>query len=185
MTDTHHTAGEDIVIHKVRPQETGRLLQLTAAGIDERGWLADAHSAYHDNRSPALSWSRVLEAQSFALVMEDPDAPRERPFVHWMIWDIPGDATGLPAGLPNEAMIGAGEMRGAVQGRNDGGEHGYMGPRPPAGHGVHHYHFQLFALDKMLGMDPSTPLSELLNALKGNTLASAEMVVLYEAPERQ
>ncbi len=185
MTEAHHTAGEDIVIHKVRPQETGRLFALTSPGIDERGFVADIHSAYHDNLSPQLSWSRVLEAQSYALVIEDPDAPREKPFVHWMIWDIPGTATGLPRGVPREAKITTGELKDVIQGRNDGGEHGYMGPRPPAGHGVHHYHFQLFALDKMLGMDPSTPLVELLNALKGNTLASADMVALYEAPERQ
>src|SRR4051812_27110986 len=128
MTDAHHSAGEDIVIHKVRPQETGRLLVLTSPGIDHSARIADIHSAYHDNLSPALSWTEVLETDAFALVMEDPDAPREKPFVHWMIWDIPGKATGLPRGVPTDGRIGSGELKGAIQGRNDGGSQGYMGP---------------------------------------------------------
>jgi phosphatidylethanolamine-binding protein (PEBP) family uncharacterized protein len=61
--------------------------------------------------------------------------------------------------------------------------HGYFGPRPPAGHGVHRYHFQLFALDKRLPMEPSTPLKELLNALKRDSIAAAELVGTYEARE--
>ena len=100
-------------------------------------------------------------------------------------WDIPGAATGLPQALAGEGRIETGALKGAIQGRNDAGTQGYFGPRPPVGHGVHHYHFQLFALSKRLGLDPSTPLSELLDALKGATLASAEMVALYEAPSAQ
>jgi Raf kinase inhibitor-like YbhB/YbcL family protein len=157
MTNAHHSAGEDIVIHKVRPQETGRLLVLTSSGIDDGARIADVHSAYHDNLSPALSWTGMPEAASFALVMEDPDAPRERPFVHWTIWDVPGAASGLPQGVPGDGRIETGELKGAIQGRNDAGSQGYFGPRPPAGHGVHHYHFQLFALSKTLGLDPPRP----------------------------
>jgi Raf kinase inhibitor-like YbhB/YbcL family protein len=180
VSDDHHTAGDDIVIHKVKPQETGRLLHITSPALDEGGYITDPFSAYYDNISPRLEWSFVPEAAAFALVVEDPDAPRETPFVHWLIWDIPGQATGLPQGVGHDRKIAAGELAGATQGRNDGGEVGYMGPKPPEGHGVHHYHFQLFALSKRLEMDPNTRLPDLLNALKQTTLASAELVGLYE-----
>src|SRR5690606_40624535 len=62
--------------------------------------------------------------------------------------------------------------------------YGWFGPRPPAGHGLHHYYFQLFALDAPLDMGPQTPLAELLNALKGHTIAQGELVATYEAPTR-
>ncbi|MEI9963836.1 MAG: YbhB/YbcL family Raf kinase inhibitor-like protein [Caulobacteraceae bacterium] len=122
----------------------------------------------------------MLEAESFVLVLEDPDAPREQPFVHWLIWNIPGTAVGLPRGVPTEPRIKDGELKGAVQGRNDAGVFGYYGPKPPPGHGVHHYHFQLFALDKTLPMEPTTPLAELLNALKRDSIAKADLIGTYE-----
>jgi hypothetical protein len=67
-----------------------------------------------------------------------------------------------------------------VQGNNSAGEVGYFGPRPPDGHGVHHYHFQVFALSNRLDMGPETSFQELTNALKGSTLAEGELVGLYE-----
>ncbi|HYE44948.1 MAG TPA: YbhB/YbcL family Raf kinase inhibitor-like protein [Caulobacter sp.] len=170
-------SGESITILRVDAREDFPLAPISEAqGADGR--LADRHTALADNVSPPLRWNPVPEAKSYALVVEDPDAPRDLPFVHWMMWDIPGDTTALPEGLPNDAVV----PNGAVQGRNDMGAHGWFGPRPPAGHGTHRYYFQLFALDKMLGMDPETPLEELVNALKRDTIAKGEMVATYEAP---
>jgi Raf kinase inhibitor-like YbhB/YbcL family protein len=180
MAHEHHSSGEDIVIHKVTPRERGRL-EIVSRAIGPDGRIADIYSAYHDNISPPLEWTRMLDAESFALVVQDPDAPREAPFVHWMIWNIPGDRTGLPQNLPTEPVLG--ELGGAVQGRNSVGGFGYFGPRPPAGHGVHRYHFQLFALDKVLPMEPSTPLEELQNALKRDSIAAADLVGTYELRE--
>ncbi len=117
------------------------------------------------------------------LVVEDPDAPTDEPFIHWMVWNIPGTACSLPQDLPRDARMQ--DPEGAVQGRNSMGQHGYFGPRPPVGHGVHHYHFQLFALDKTLPMPPETPLKELLNALKRDTIAQADLIGTYEAPDLQ
>jgi Raf kinase inhibitor-like YbhB/YbcL family protein len=183
---TTHSSGERITIQKVSPNEHAQL-RVTSPAVQADGSLADIHSAYHDNLSPALSWTRWLEAETFALVVEDPDAPMAEPFLHWTIWNIPGTETGLPQGLGRSLPD---TLRGAVQGRNSRGDFGYMGPRPPPGHGVHRYHFQLFALDSRLPEDPETPLSELLNMLKAHTLAAGELVATYErreqpeAPER-
>ena len=182
MAHQHHSSGDDIAIHKVQPRDEGRL-ELVSSAIDGNGRIVDRFTAYHDNLSPPLSWTRVLDAEAYALVVEDPDAPTEHPVVHWMIWNIPGELSSLAPGLPLRSRLD--HPKGAVQGRNTKGGFGYFGPRPPPGHGPHRYHFQLFALDKPLPMEPDTPLPELLNALKGNTIAKADLVGVYEAPPSQ
>lgn len=175
-------SGEAITIMKVEPRlHTGVTVYSTAQ--EPGGALADRCSAYHDNLSPPLTWTDVPDVQAWALVVEDPDAPREAPFVHWVIWNIPGETRSLAEGLPNAERLVT--PQDAIQGRNDMGGYGWFGPRPPAGHGVHRYYFQLFALDQALEMGPQTPLVELLNALKGHTIAQGELVATYEAPTRQ
>jgi Raf kinase inhibitor-like YbhB/YbcL family protein len=185
MSETpHHPehSGDAITIAKVEPiLKTGVVVSTTAQRPD--GGLKDRHSAYHDNVSPPLRWTAVPDARAWAVIVEDPDAPQEHPFIHWMIWNIPGEARGLPEGLPNTPALVT--PRGAIQGRNGMHGHGYFGPRPPAGHGLHHYYFQVFALDDTIEMGPETQLADLLNALKARTLASGEMVATYEAPTQQ
>src|SRR5207253_11120846 len=144
-----------------------------ALGAD--GSMDLRHAAYGNNLSPPLRWTPVEGAGSYALILEDPDAPRERPFVHWMIWNIPGTAASLPEGLPNAEHLVT--PQNAVQGKNESGSWGYFGPRPPQGHGVHHYHFQLFALDGPLTLKPGeTDLRTLVDAMKGRVLADGERV---------
>jgi Raf kinase inhibitor-like YbhB/YbcL family protein len=171
-------SGAAITMLKVQPFGESSLI-LTTPATDINGRLADRHSAYHDNLSPPLVWTPVEGAGAYAIIVEDPDAPREQPFVHWLIWNIPGEATSLPEGLPNEASLGL--IGGATQGVNDNGSVGWFGPRPPVGHGVHHYHFQIFALVERLPFDEKTPLADLVNALKGDALASDDLIVTYEA----
>lgn len=178
-------SGQAISIQKVRPFGPGGEagIVLTTPSLDADGRLEDRHSAYYENRSPPLVWTPVENAAAYAIVVEDPDAPRERPFVHWLIWNIPGEATSLPEGLPASASLG--RIGGATQGVNDNGSVGWFGPRPPPGHGLHRYHFQIFALAERLSFGPNTPLETLVGALKGDTLADGVMVAMYEAPETQ
>jgi Raf kinase inhibitor-like YbhB/YbcL family protein len=169
-----HSSGEALVIQRVRPREAGRLtLTSEAIGLDER--LGDAYSAYHDNMSPPLMWTGMPEAESYVLIVEDPDAPTERPFLHWAIWNIPGKLEGLPAHVLKDDRLGE-PLGGAVQGLNGNGQPGYTGPKPPAGDGPHRYHFQLFALDMRLDLPPTAPLE----VLKGNAVASCELVGIYQ-----
>jgi Raf kinase inhibitor-like YbhB/YbcL family protein len=180
---TTHAAGEPISIMRVHPREQGRLA-LSSPAISRGGRIDDLYSAYHDNLSPPLEWTVMPDAESFALIVEDPDAPQDKPFVHWMIWNLSGKLEALPRGVPTDRRLGGpGLLEGAVQGRNGAGEYGYFGPRPPAGHGPHRYHFQLFALDTVLRLDPDTPLEELVHVLKARTIAKDELVGLYEAPD--
>ena len=78
-------SGAAISIQKVQPFGDGAIV-LTTPSLDMDGHLEDRHSAYHENRSPPLVWTPVENAAAYAIVVEDPDAPRERPFVHWLIW---------------------------------------------------------------------------------------------------
>ncbi len=173
----YHSSGEPITIQKVQPREPGRLT-LVSEAIGDDGRLGEAYSSYHDGLSPPLVWTGMPDAESFALIVEDPDAPMDRPVVHWMAWNIPGKVEGLPGGISPQAR--ADEHGGMVQGLNTHGKPGYMGPRPPPGDGPHHYHFQLFALDTRLDLPAHAPFEELIQVLKAHTIASCDMVGLYE-----
>jgi Raf kinase inhibitor-like YbhB/YbcL family protein len=168
-----------LTIEKVHPNELGTLV-VRSPGVDDDGRLLDIHSAYYDDLSPALSWTARLEADAYALIVEDPDAPTPRPFLHWVIWNIPGTAIGLPQGIGRDLPDA---LKGAVQGKNSAGVIGYMGARPPPGHGVHRYHFQLFALDDHLPADPRLPFDELVSMLKAHTMTTGELVATYERRE--
>lgn len=184
MSEQHpEHSGETITIYKVQPIEPTAVVAVTCPSQHADGKLDDRHSAYHDNISPPLSWTRVPDVAAWAVIVEDPDAPQDEPFVHWMIWNIPAEVDALPEGLPNSEFVGV--LGGAIQGHNGRHGHGWFGPRPPAGHGLHHYYFQVFALNERIEMGPDTELKELLNALKGCTLASGEMAATYEAPTAQ
>ncbi len=118
------------------------------------------------NVSPPLSWSEAPDrTRSFAIVCSDPDAPGGT-FYHWAIFDIPHDAIEL---TENHAD--------AHEAINDFGKKGYGGPCPPRGHGLHHYHFRLFALDTdslPAGRRPSCRDVERVS--KEHALAEAELV---------
>jgi len=172
-----HHSGSTLTIQRVQPYEH-RGIAVTSSALDPDGYIDDRYSAYFDDQVPGLGWSAVIEANSYVLIVEDPDAPMDQPFVHWLLWNIPGKAIEIPAGLSRTAHPP--ELEGAVQGLNSGGTVGWHGTRPPEGHGVHHYHFQLFALTEPLDLPPHTTLQELVDVLKGQAIASGEVVGLYE-----
>ena len=181
MSNPAHS-GETITIFKVEPRDQSGVVVMSPSQ-DADGRLADRHSAYHDNLSPPITWTNIEGAETYALIVEDPDAPQEKPYIHWMIWNIPPEAGGLPEGVPLAQQIDP--PHPIIQGRNDNGDYGWFGPRPPQGHGVHRYYFQVFALDQLVEVGPDTPLAELLNILKGHTIAQGEMMATYEAPTSQ
>jgi Raf kinase inhibitor-like YbhB/YbcL family protein len=153
-------------------------LPVTSQAIDAEHRLVDRNSAYHDNLSPPLTWGRVGGVQSWVLMVEDPDAPTPRPFLHWLMWNIPAKADSLPEALPPTAA-----PQGLVQGANGTGARGWSGPLPPAGTGPHHYHIELFALDVLLSLDPAASREDVIAAMKGHVLASGEAVATYAAPD--
>lgn len=125
--------------------------ELTSETITDGGPLGTAQAsgvmgAGGEDESPQLSWSSVPEGtKSFAVTVYDPDAPTASGFWHWAVFDLPVTATSLPAGAGRE---GSGHLpEGAVQLRNDGGFPGFVGAAPPPGHGRHHYHVVVHAVD--------------------------------------
>jgi Raf kinase inhibitor-like YbhB/YbcL family protein len=128
--------------------------------------------------SPALKWEGAPPAtKSFALICDDPDAPVGT-WVHWVIWGIPAKATELPENVAKTETVAA--LDGAKQGENSWPKIGYGGPCPPRGHGVHHYHFRLYALDTALALQPRATKKQLEEAMKGHILAQIELVGTYQ-----
>ncbi len=126
--------------------------------------------------SPDLTWSTPPKGTAgFVLIVDDPDAPVEEPWVHWILAGIPGSAVSLPAGF-HELTLPPDAPEGLVQGLNTWGTVGYRGPAPPHGHGVHHYHFKLYAIDKALPVLSGIDKHELLEMLSGHVLARGELV---------
>ncbi len=119
--------------------------------------------------SPALTWTNApANTQSFALIMDDPDAPSGT-WVHWVIYNIPASARGLPEAVPTDAQLGD----GSIQGTTSAGSAGYHGPCPPSG--THRYFFKLYALDTILSL-PSADKDSLLRAMEGHIVDQAELM---------
>ena len=135
-----------------------------------------------EDRSPPLAWTGVPpEAVELAMICDDPDAPTSEPWVHWVWYRLDASVTGLPEGLPPHAQLESPVH--LCQGRqswSSGRTVGYRGPMPPPGHGVHHYHFKLYALDQKLDLPPGATKSELLQAMRGHVVATGELVGTYE-----
>lgn len=137
-----------------------------------------------EDRSPGLEWSPPPPGtRQLALICDDPDAPTPQPWVHWVLYHLAPDVSALPGGLPPATQLT--EPLALRQGKNSwtsGRTTGYRGPLPPPGHGVHHYHFRLYALDTPLDLPPGTTKEELLRRMQGHVLATGELVGTYERP---
>lgn len=153
-------------------------LHVTSAAFAPNAALPAKYSAQAGNRSPPLQWSRAAGANSFALILEDPDAPAASPHVHWVAWNIPASVSSLPEGVPSAVRVTAPVPM--LQGRNSAQTTGYSGPRPPAGDSAHHYHFEVFAIDSMLKTPPpGSDRDAVIAAMRGHVLAKGDLVVTY------
>jgi Raf kinase inhibitor-like YbhB/YbcL family protein len=154
------------------------ILDITSSAFGNGQRIPVEHTKDGSDHSPALEWSKIPAAtRSLAMICDDPDAPREDPWVHWVIYNMPATLRSIPERVsPSERPA---EVPGASQGKNDFGDLGYGGPQPPHGHGTHHYHFKLFALDTTLDLPPGATKKELLDAIKGHVRATGEIVGTY------
>lgn len=126
------------------------------------------------DQSPPLAWTEIpASTKSLALIVEDPDAPGGT-FTHWVLFNLPPSPPDLPAGTPRTTVL----SNGARQGRNDFRRVGYGGPCPPRD-SIHHYHFQLYALDAVLDLTPGAAAAEVRAATRGHLLATGDLVGTY------
>jgi Raf kinase inhibitor-like YbhB/YbcL family protein len=150
-------------------------MQLTSPAFKQGSEIPSYYTNDGENVSPELSWKDApANTKSFALVVHDPDAPRTGGFTHWVLYNIPAETTHLNEKIANEEQIkGVG-----LQGQNDRGKIGYIGPAPPSG--THRYFFRLFAIDKILDLAPGATHQQVSSAIKGHILAQAELMGTYE-----
>ncbi len=156
-------------------------ITITSGGFKAGQAIPNLYTGEGNDLSPPLSWSGVpAGTKELALICDDPDAPSKEPWVHWLMYKIPAETMGLEEGIPREARPP--RPAGALQGVNsfDSDNIGYRGPMPPPGHGTHHYHFKLYALDAHLDLKPAVDKHMLLSAMEGHILAEGEIVGAYE-----
>lgn len=139
------------------------------------------YTADGKNVSPPLRWSGApASTKEFAVICDDPDVPMPQPFVHWVIYKIPGTAPGLPENVPIDAATPMPvEIAGAVQGTSGFRRPVHRGPAPPPGK-PHHYHFTVYAIDAILDLRPGLTKAELLEAIDGHIVGKGELVAIYE-----
>ncbi|MHC4985261.1 MAG: YbhB/YbcL family Raf kinase inhibitor-like protein [Planctomycetota bacterium] len=155
-------------------------MTITSTAFENGQPIPTKYTGEGDDVSPPLAWSGLPDgAQQLALICDDPDAPTDQPWVHWVIYGLPPTTTALPEGVPPTETV---EDPPATQGVNGwpGDVIGYKGPMPPPGHGVHHYHFKLYALDAALELEAGLTKAELLEAMDGHVLATGELIGTYE-----
>jgi len=142
---------------------------LSSSAFSSGGEIPTQYTCKGPDTSPALEWTGAPpHTASFALIMDDPDAPAGT-WVHWVIWNVPAGTHALPADVPKRDQL----PDGSQQGRNSFRKIGYNGPCPPGG-ATHRYFFRLYALDAKLQLSPGASRSDLDVAMNGHTLGHAE-----------
>jgi Raf kinase inhibitor-like YbhB/YbcL family protein len=158
-------------------------IKVTSAAFADGKPIPKQYTGEGRDVSPQLAWTNVPEkTKELALICDDPDAPRSEPWVHWVIYKIPAGTTGLAEGIPRELQLN--DPAGAIQGKNSwppsDDNVGYRGPMPPPGHGTHHYHFKVYALDVALSAKPGLDKNALLREMKGHVLGEGELIGTYK-----
>ncbi len=148
-------------------------MTLESTAVSEGDTVPTEYTCDGEDTSPDLSWSDIPEGtESFALIMDDPDAPSGT-FTHWLVFDIPSSTTNLQENFPEKLTINAKE------GLNDFSESGYGGPCPPEGQN-HRYIFTLYALDlETLGLAEGASRAEIEAAMLGHVIGRATLTAMY------
>ena len=159
-------------------QETPMTLSLSSPAFTANGQIPKEFTCEGQDQSPPLAWSGApAGTKSFALIVDDPDAPDPKApkttWVHWVVYDIPASATELPKAASSKSL-----PAGAREGVNDWKRVGYGGPCPPVGR--HRYFHKLYALDTTLGDLKEPTKAALERAMQGHILEKAELVGTYE-----
>ena len=150
--------------------KTSCMLRVESAAFISGGSIPEAHVGRH-GKSPPLHIDEIPPGcRELSLICEDPDAPMPWPFVHWVVVGLSPEKDILEGGVPTGAREGKNTLRGAC----------YTGPAPPPGHGIHHYHFQVFALDQPLGEIEEVTRDSVVERMRSHVLAAGELVGTYE-----
>lgn len=145
-------------------------MTVTSPAFEQGGMIPSEYTCAGGDYSPVIEWSGVPEGtQSLVLIMDDPDAPRGT-WVHWLLYNIPASARGLPEKVPSDRVL----ADGSVHGKNSWPKYGYGGPCPPSG--THRYYFKVYALDTVLDLKPGAKKRQVLKAMDGHVLGYGELM---------
>lgn len=153
-------------------------LKITSPAFEDGGPMAAKYTCEGQDIAPPLQWEGIPDGtRSLALIMDDPDAPDpaapKMTYVHWVLYNLPPDAGGLPEGVTSSNL-----PAGTLEGVNDWRRTGYGGPCPPIGR--HRYFHKLYALDVVLENLKQPTKKRLLEAMEGHVIAQAEVVGTYQ-----
>lgn len=155
-------------------KEVEMTISVSSTAFQEGDKIPVKYTCDGQDISPPLVWGEQTPVQSFALIVDDPDAPGGV-FTHWVLYNLSADVRQLGEGTPTQERL---ENR-AQQGKNDFGRIGYGGPCPPRGR-THHYRFTIYALDKSLDLEPGASKKQLLDAMEGHILAQGRLTGTYQ-----
>jgi Raf kinase inhibitor-like YbhB/YbcL family protein len=186
-------AGVGVV--RLSAQAAPAKMTVTSAAFKEAEMIPKDYTgdAGAKNVSPPLAWSGAPgSTKEYAIILDDPDAAQfnqGQPYVHWIVYKIPGTVTSLPEALP-AGTIATGPLTGAIQGMSNMAGRGrggapapppvFRGPAPPAGSGPHHYTFTVYALDAPLAVSEGLNKPQLLEAMKGHIVGEGKLIGIYQ-----
>ena len=148
-------------------------LEISSQAFKDGGAIPSRYTCDGANVSPPISWAAGPDGtKSYALVVDDPDAPRGT-FTHWVMFNIPADVHALPENVPASRTL----ANRARQGSNDFRKVGYGGPCPPSG--THRYFFRVYALSTDLDLEAGATKEQLVRAMEGRILAHGQLVGTY------
>lgn len=159
--------------------ETANWLTVSSPSFSHARPIPERYTAYGSGNLPALSWSDAPKGtQSFAVIVEDPDALVPRPYVHLVLYNIPGSETSIASQDLEYAQ--SSDASGMTLGRNSSGALGYAAPQPQSGEPAHSYHFQVFALDKALSLPAGADKQAVIDAMQGHVLAKGLIIGTFQ-----
>jgi len=146
-------------------------LKVTSPAFKEGEMIPEKYTCKGEDISPEINWSGAPKGtKSFILICDDPDAPMGT-WVHWVVFNIPSKITKLQQCFPKDAVL----KNGIKQAKTSFGSSGYGGPCPPSG--THRYYFKVYALSKMLSLDPKkSTKKEVLKAMEGSIIGYGELM---------
>jgi len=165
-------------------------ITVTSSAFDHHGTVPEEYTAYSENKSIDINWSNLPAGTvQLALIGDDPEVVTigmmETPFPHWVAYNIPASATGLPEDMTKDAMVtGVDGLDGMINGLNGTRRTGYFGPRPPVNGHLHAYHFRVYAIDADLDLAEGLNRDELLAEIDGHVLATGMLMGHYERKEQ-
>ncbi len=181
-----HLLGATLLLLSCLPAwaaEIPETILVSSRAFEHNNDIPLGYSAYGDNIAPDISWLDLPECiRQLALILDDPVVGFQ-PFVHWVAYNIPATATGLPEGLSADAIVTHPGLEGMINGANGTRRTGYFGPRPPADGKVHTYNFRIYALDHELNLADGLNKQSLLTAMEGHILATGLLTGNYQYTE--